>query len=302
MSIISPRSELSTATKTKRVSWPITAATRSSPIRGIRRGTSGARFPPNRGKHASAELADVAPCCKHESSGLEAVAQTAGAGAKRSRLRRGCLSDLCCKPSIARRESPALLRCRGTRPRRLIPATRKGRLCGRSYSFPTLPDSPRLAMATRGWPALRAPDERFRPQACVSERGAGRSVSCSGRPAAGECLGDHALIRAGPALVPRRTIRFRPLCRPRMRPLRGRKFLARSGSRRFTIAYPGPTVSVLRCRARKVEHVGTEEHKAVVRRLPCRAPVALGHAGQGAATRVGERERARLDRARERDL
>ena len=38
---------------------------------------------------------------------------------------------------------------------------------------------------------------RFRPQAGVSERGAGRSVSCSGRPAAGECLGDDPIVRLG---------------------------------------------------------------------------------------------------------
>jgi hypothetical protein len=35
----------------------------------------------------------------------------------------------------------------------------------------------------------------LRPHARVSERGAGRSVSCSGRPAAGECLGDDPVDR-----------------------------------------------------------------------------------------------------------
>ena len=37
---------------------------------------------------------------------------------------------------------------------------------------------------------------RSRPRARVIERGAGRSVSCSGRPAAGECLGDQATARS----------------------------------------------------------------------------------------------------------
>jgi hypothetical protein len=39
-----------------------------------------------------------------------------------------------------------------------------------------------------------------RPRARVSERGVGRLVSCSGRPAAGECLGDERLVStdAGP--------------------------------------------------------------------------------------------------------
>jgi hypothetical protein len=125
----------------------------------------------------SSTVSQVHAGCKQNSSSIGAVDQTAGTGAKRSRLRRGCLSDPCWKPSIARRESPAPLPYRGTRPGRLIPATRKARLFGRSHSFPTPPDSPRLqwrrghgrrrahrtsAFAHKRASASAAPDDRFR--------------------------------------------------------------------------------------------------------------------------------------------
>ncbi len=56
------------------------------------------------------------------------------------------------------------------------------------------------------------------------------------------------------------TLRTAPLAPPTIE-------LATSGSRRYTIAYPGPTVSVLRSRARTVEPMGAEENKVVVRRF-----------------------------------
>jgi len=59
MSIISPRSELSTATKTKRVSWPITAATRSSPPAG-RSKTEGAHLLAREGRAAGRPSARAA--------------------------------------------------------------------------------------------------------------------------------------------------------------------------------------------------------------------------------------------------
>ena len=49
--------------------------------------------------------------------------------------------------------------------------------------------------SSRSDPTCAAAGDRFRPRARVSERGAGQSVSCSGRPAAGECLGDAVITR-----------------------------------------------------------------------------------------------------------
>jgi hypothetical protein len=82
---------------------------------------------------------------------------------------------------------------------RRSPFARKARI-SRAIAFAVCAASERAsASATQqssgSGPTWAAADDRLRPQTRVSERGAGRSVSCSGRPAAGECLGDDPAVR-----------------------------------------------------------------------------------------------------------
>jgi hypothetical protein len=98
------------------------------------------------------------------------------------------------------------------RPEGAVPADAAGRSLSTAGDHAMSPTGTialaiRSALVARALATLRssgarcsraAASYRLRPRARVSERGAGRSVSCSGRPAAGECLGDVPILPGGP--------------------------------------------------------------------------------------------------------